>query len=191
MGSGVSFPLRTERLVLREAAAGDLDGVRNVFSSNPEFLELRPEIAAAGGYDLDAVRRYWEGAQLDPVRYLLVICEAQTDETIGIVDFVTESPADGFPWIGLVVIGAGHQRRKYAAEVLAAVGDLLVARGHSVMRMAVIEGDETGVAFAHRAGFETLMSAPTAWLGRRALLMEYDLSRQRGAETSPATQEGN
>jgi RimJ/RimL family protein N-acetyltransferase len=168
--------LETERLLLGEAVAADVEHVHRVFSSNPDFLKLRPDIAAAGGYDLASVRRYWEGAQLDPVRHVLVVLDGETSETVGLIDFVTESPTDGYPWIGLVLVHRGYQRHGIGTEAVAAVAAHLREEGHPVVRMAVIKGNEVGLAFACSVGFEAVADAPTVGPGAQVLVMELDLS---------------
>jgi RimJ/RimL family protein N-acetyltransferase len=174
--------LTTERLQLRDAEAEDLEHVHRAFSSNPDFLELRPDIAAAGGYDLASVRRYWEGAQFDRVRHVLVVLDGETDETVGLIDFVTESPADGYPWIGLVLVDRDRQRHGIGTEAVGAVAAHLRQQGHAVVRMAVMEGNEAGLAFARSAGFEAVADAPTMGPRGRVLLMELDLSVPLGHE---------
>ena len=179
----LSYPsameLETERLLLREAEAADLEHIHRVFLSNPDFLELRPDIAASGGYDLASVRRYWEGAQLDPVRHVLVVVDGETGKSVGLIDFVTESLADGYPWIGLVLVHRDRQRNSIGTEAVAAVAANLREEGHPVVRMAVIEGNEVGLAFARSVGFVAVTDAPTVSPEARVVVMELDLSVPR------------
>jgi RimJ/RimL family protein N-acetyltransferase len=37
---------------------------------------------------------------------------------VGVLDWVDESPNDGLPWVGLIMVHAGHSRRGYAREAL-------------------------------------------------------------------------
>ncbi len=171
MDRAPGLTLRTERLVLREAEEADLEALHDVFTSDPKLDVLRPDIAAAGGYDLASVRQYWEGAQLDPRRHLLVIGAQPSGTIVGLIDFVTESPADGCPWIGLVLIHGDHQRRHFGAEALAAVAANLAGQGHVTVRMAVLEDNAAGLAFAHAMGFTELTDVATP-SGRRAVMME-------------------
>jgi RimJ/RimL family protein N-acetyltransferase len=168
--------LTTERLELREAGSGDLGGMHQVFERTPSLDELRPDIAASGGYDLASVRHYWESARLDPARHVLVLADVRTGDTVGIVDFVTESPTDGLAWIGLVLIAGDRQRRGLGTEALSAVLAHLAAEGRSVVRMAVLEGSHGGIAFARSVGFTTVGEVPTLGPGPPALLMERDAS---------------
>ena len=170
--------LETDRFLLRAIARTDLEQVHPVFESNPAFLALREEVAtSAEGYDLTALQRYWEGAMLDPARHLLLVADKGTEAVVGVVDFVDESPADGMPWIGLLLIHRDHQRRGVATAVLRAVGAHLVSAGHSAVRMATDDGNEAGLAFLRSVGCQDYGAAsiPTMGEDRRALLLELAL----------------
>lgn len=170
---GTSEPLRlgTDRLLLREVDTGDLQDVHRVFASNPDFLQSREEMAP---YDLESVTRYWEVATLDPGRHVLVVVHKNTGIVIGVMDFVDQSPADGKPWIGLVMIHRGHQRHGFGTEAVHAVAGFVGSQGHRGVRMAVIEDNETGLAFARHVGFEAYGQAGAAAGGtnRRVASME-------------------
>lgn len=159
--------------------ADDLEHVCLIFQSNPDFLALREDIAASpGGYDLASVKRYWELATLDPERHLLVAADKETGATMGLVDFVSQSPADGLPWIGLVITHRSHQRLGVGSEALRAVASYLASQEHPAVRMAVTDGNETGLKFAHSFGFADYGTAttPTPGTTRRIVLMELLLS---------------
>lgn len=142
-----------------------------MFASNPDFLQLREEMAP---YDLESVTRYWEAAALDPGRHVLLVAQKNTGIAIGVLDFVDQSPADGKPWIGLVMIDRDHQRHGFGTEAVRAVAGLVGSQGHRSVRMAVIEESETGLAFAGHVGFEASGHAGSAARGtnRRVVPME-------------------
>ncbi len=170
--------LETDRCRLRPVGAGDLDDVYRVFASNPSFLTLREDIAAApGGYDPVAVRQYWELADLDPDRHLLLAADRETGTTVGLVDFVDRSPADGLPWIGLVMVHRSHQRRGIGSEIVRAMMAHLASMGNPGVRMAVIEGNQPGLGFARSVGFQGYggAEASTPGASRRVVLMELPL----------------
>lgn len=179
---GISEPLRveTDRLLLREVDTGDLQDVHRVFASNPDFLQLREEMAP---YDLESVTRYWEMAKLDPRRHVLLVVHKNTGMVIGVLDFVDQSPVDGEPWIGLVMIHSGHHRHGFGTEAVHAVAGFVGSQGRRGVRMAVIEDNETGLAFARHAGFEAYGQAGAAAVGtnRRVASMELLVDR-RNAE---------
>ena len=174
-----SLSLEIGRFRLREVEAEDLEDIYAVFESNPEFLALREDVAAlSGGYDRAAVKSYWEGAMLEPQRHLLLVAEAESKVTVGLVDFVDQSPADGMPWIGLVIVHRAHQRCGVGSAALRAVATYLATWGHPAVRMAVIEANDAGLAFARSSGFKDFASASvlTKTGIRQALLLELALS---------------
>ena len=150
MEDGESLLLETDRLLLRDAVSGDLVDLQEVFASNADFLAMRREFAR---YDLEAVARYWDAAVLDPVRHIFVVVDKRSRIVIGLVDFVDQSPADDMPWIGLVMVRRDQQRQGYAREAVQAIKDLVASRGHGGVRMAVMEDNEAGSAFALELGF--------------------------------------
>lgn len=138
-------------MLLREVDTGDLEDLHRVFASNSDFLRLREEMAA---YDLESVTRYWEIAALDPGRHILLIVHKDTGIAIGLLDFIEQSPTDGRPWIGLVMIHVDHQRQGFGTDAVLAVTDHVRSGEHGGVHMAVIERNEKGLTFARHIGFE-------------------------------------
>ncbi len=174
MTAGGPPHLSTDRLLLREVGPGDLQDLHAMFASNPDFLQLREEITS---YDLESVTQYWEAASVDPGRHVLLIVHKKTGIAIGLLDFVDQSPADGKPWIGLVMIDRNHQRHRFGTEAVHAVTDLVGSQGHRSVRMAVIEDNEQGFAFADHMGFDAYGQAGAAWKGanKQVTLMELQI----------------
>jgi len=146
-----------------------------VFRSNPEFLSLRDNVSAtAGGYDQTSVKQYWELATLDPQRHLMLVVETATGAAVGLVDFVDQSPFDGLPWIGLVMIHRRCQRRGAGTEALNGVANHLASQGSPAVRMGVFQSDEAGLELARRCGFEPYGSAqvPTLETAQEVVLLE-------------------
>lgn len=151
MNTGEPIGLHTDRLLLREVDSSDLEAVHRVFDSNPDFLQFREMMES---YDLDSVTRYWEAASFDSARHVLLVVRKDTGIAIGLLDFIDQSPTDGKPWVGLIMIHDEHQRHGFGTEAVRAVTDLVGSRGHRSVRMAVITGNEKGSAFARHVGFE-------------------------------------
>lgn len=187
MSTSARFQLHSARFELREAEASDLDDIHAVFASRPEFLALREDIAAASpGYDRNAVKTYCDMAMLDPDRHLLVIVDRVTSARVGLVDFVIQSPADGLPWIGLVMTHRAHGRQGVASEAVEALAEYLASQGRRAVRMAVMEASATGLEFAHNVGFEDFGTATASPGNREVVLMELALPWSGGSKPSPA-----
>jgi RimJ/RimL family protein N-acetyltransferase len=178
MDADPTLQLESDRLALRESTAEDVDLIHRLFASNPEFLSLRADIASSeDGYDRESVRNYCDLATLDPERHLLVAVDKESKEAVGIVDFVDESPADGLPWIGLVLIDGAQQRRGFGAEAVGAVAAHLESAGYGSLRVAVLRRNEPGLGFARSIGFVAYdtIAAPISQHTQRVVLMEMAL----------------
>jgi RimJ/RimL family protein N-acetyltransferase len=150
----------TERLVIRELREEDLEAVLPVYTSNPGYVALTEGSGGEPGrYDIDMLRRDFVVAQMTPGRTMAGIFLKEGGESVGVLDWMEENPADGKPWLGLLIIRADRQRHGFASEALDAFVERLRARGVRTVRAAVVERDEGARAFARRLGFEPISSA--------------------------------
>ena len=155
----------TERLVVRELAAEDLEAVLDVYLSNPGYLELTEGSAGeAGHYDLGMLERDLAIAQSTPGRVFAGVFDRASGETVGVLDWMDENPNDGKPWLGLIMIRRERQREGLAVEAFEGLAEHLRRRGIFVLREGVIESNEPGRALAERLGFE-LVERRTMKLG--------------------------
>ncbi len=92
--------LESPRLRLRAVTEADLGDLLPAYLTNPQFLTW----SNTPGYDIAALHRDWEEVQQTAGRFLLGIYRKDTDEAIGIADFLGQNPADGHPWLGLLLI---------------------------------------------------------------------------------------
>jgi len=145
----------TERLIVREVAAEDLDAILSVYLSNPDYLELTEgSLGEAGRYDVGMLERDLAIVRATPGRVFAGCFERDTGETVGILDWLRENPNDGKPWLGLIMIRADRQRQGLAAEAFEGLVEHLRRRGIFVLREGVIESNAAGRALAERLGFE-------------------------------------
>jgi RimJ/RimL family protein N-acetyltransferase len=145
----------TERLVVREVAAADLEAILAVYLGNPDYLELTEGSAGeAGHYDLGMLERDLAMAQMTPGRVFAGVFDRESGEAVGILDWMDENPNDGKPWLGLIMIYAERQRQGLAAEALEGLAEHLRRRGIFLLREGVIESNVAGRALADRLGFE-------------------------------------
>src|SRR6185312_15551070 len=90
-GAAPMIALESERLTIRELAAGDLPLLMPVHLSNPAFLALMEgSEGEAGRYDLARWQRDWQIASMMPGRHMLGIFLKSTDEAVGFCDFFEE-----------------------------------------------------------------------------------------------------
>ncbi len=144
----------TQRLTVTPLAAGELPDVLSVYASRPEYLALVEGSAGEPArYDLAMLERDWTLAQATPGRVYAGVRLRASNELVGVLDWLDPNPADGLPWIGIVLVAAPHGRRGYGRE---AVEGLLARARWPVVREAVIEGNEAGLALARALGFQPL-----------------------------------
>ncbi len=147
--------IETRRLVLRELGPDDLEGLLPVYLSNGDFLATHEGSGGeAGGYDLSMLERDWYLGTMQEGHHQLGIYLREGGEPVGWIDYLEQSPTDGMPWLGGVMVDARHQRRGIGDE---AVRGLLahVAREHgwTRIRAAVDEDDTRAQGFARHLGF--------------------------------------
>jgi RimJ/RimL family protein N-acetyltransferase len=145
----------TDRLFVRELAEDDLEAAFEIYASNPSYLELT---SGAGGepglYDLEMLQRDFVVAQMTPGRRMAGIFLKESDEPVGVLDWMEENPSDGKPWIGLLIVHADRQRRGIAVEAFEGLAERLRQGGVDTVRAAVIARNPAGHALVRRLRFE-------------------------------------
>ena len=149
--------LESERLLIREMTADDLEKVLPVYLSNPDFLQqMEGSEGEAGRYDLQRWQRDWHIAQLMPGRHTLACYLKETGEAVGYVEFLEEHD-DGAPWIGVLTIHSAHQRQGLGTEAFQRlIAHFREEYGWPLIRAGVLEGNEAGRGFAQHLGFQPI-----------------------------------
>ncbi|MFD9002847.1 GNAT family N-acetyltransferase [Streptomyces sp. NPDC059582] len=88
-------------------------------------------------------------------------------------------PADPDPWIGLLMVDAGVQRRGYGRELAAAVEDRFRAAGRTAVRLAVLDDNPAGLAFWTALGYEVVARRRDRQLGRPCAVLRKPLRTAR------------
>ena len=146
----------TERLVVRELSDHELEAVLPVYLGNGAYLALTSGFAGEPGrYDLESLERDFALARITPGRHLAGVYARDGGEPVGVLDWLDENPADGTPWIGLVMVRPDRQRHGFGSEAVEGLLERLSGR----VRMGVIVGNEAGLALVRRLGFERVSTA--------------------------------
>ena len=150
--------LETRRLRLREATADDLPALLTVYVSNPDFIRMREGSRGEPGYyDLEMMQRDWQIAQIMPGRVMMGIWHKETEQLIGVADFLDENHSDGMPWLGLLMIASPFHRQGFGTEAFSRLADHFRAdRGWTVMRLGVRPENVSALAFWRHLGFQPL-----------------------------------
>ncbi len=123
--------LESERLFLREATESDLRTLLPVYLTNRQFL-LWSNLSE---YDLAASQRDLKEVWQTPGRCLLGIYRKNSDEAVGVADFLEHNPADGFPWLGLLIIHGAQQGQGLGRETYQRLAEhFQTDRGWAILR---------------------------------------------------------
>jgi len=145
--------LESERLYLREATESDLPAFLPVYLTNRRFLSW----SNLCEYDLAALRRDWEVVQQTPGRCLLGIYRKDSNEAVGVADFLEQNQGDGFPWLGLLIIHGSQQGQGLGREAFQClVAHFQTDRGWVVLRLSVLRENRPALAFWRHLGFRTV-----------------------------------
>jgi len=149
----VTIALRTQRLVLDDAGAADVDALLAVALSNPAFLATHEgSEGEPGRYDRSMLERDLAMADLDPLRHTLAL-RRHDGEVVGWADVLDEHPRDGVPWIGLLELRADVHRQGLGREAAQALADWYAGQGVARLRVGVDDGNEPAAAFWRSLGY--------------------------------------
>lgn len=84
-------------------------------------------------------------------------------------------PADPDPWIGLLMVDAGQQRRGYGREFAGRVEERFRRGGRAGVRLAVLEGNDAGLAFWGALGYEVIDRRRDRGAGRPCVVLRKPL----------------
>ncbi len=142
--------LESERLFLREATESDLRTLLPVYLTNRQFL-LWSNLSE---YDLAASQRDLKEVWQTPGRCLLGIYRKNSDEAVGVADFLEHNPADGFPWLGLLIIHGAQQGQGLGRETYQRLAEhFQTDRGWAILRLGVLRENRPALAFWRHLGF--------------------------------------
>ncbi|GGM03448.1 hypothetical protein GCM10010129_53650 [Streptomyces fumigatiscleroticus] len=90
-------------------------------------------------------------------------------------------PADTDPWIGLLMVDAELHGQGYGSRLASLVEDRLRAAGRTAVRLAVLDGNDTGLAFWTALGHETVDHRRDLAHGRPCAVLRKSLRLPRRA----------
>jgi RimJ/RimL family protein N-acetyltransferase len=156
-----TIELESARLVIREVAPDDLPLLFPVYLSNPEYVAQSEGARGEAGYfDLEMFQRDWQIAQMTPGRHMLGVYRKETNEAVGLADYLEENPEDGLPWLGFLMIARAHQRQVLGTEAFACLAAYFKDHyGWSSLRVGVMKTNTSALAFWRGLGF---LETPTA-----------------------------
>ena len=147
-------PFESARLAFRDASEDDLPALLAIYQSNPEFVAQNEGSAGeAGRYDREMLQRDWWVLQMMPGSHILAITLKQTGALIGRADYLDEHD-DGYPWLGVLLLEASHQRQGLGREAFERLAEHFRATcGWTRLRLAVRIANTGALAFWRQMGF--------------------------------------
>ena len=146
----------SRRLSIRELSADDLAGTLPIYISNQDYLQITEgSEGEVGPYDLERWQRDWQIAQFMPGRHILCCTLRESQEPIGILDYLAENDADGKPWLGLIIIHASFQRQGLGSEAFThLIKHLHQQHALPLLRATLAQQNTKGKAFLQCVGFQ-------------------------------------
>ncbi len=146
----------TERLDVREVEEADIDGLLEVYLSNPHVIAVTEGSAGEPGhYDRGMLERDLWISELDEARHTAGVFLRDGGACVGVIDWV-DPDAGGTPSIGLVMVHAGHQRRGYGREAL--LGLIAAGResGWTRVQASALADDPATTGLYHAVGMREI-----------------------------------
>lgn len=144
----------TRRLQVVPAAEADLDALLGVYLSNPGTLAVTEGSGGEPGhYDRGMLERDLWMAELEPGRIAGALLLNQTGETVGAIDWVERHPQRDIPWLGLLMLHAGHQRCGLAREAVRGLVEHGRAAGWTALGAGCLADDARAAGFLAACGF--------------------------------------
>jgi RimJ/RimL family protein N-acetyltransferase len=151
-----TIELESARLVIREATPDDLSLLLPVYLSNPEYVaQSEGSQGEAGYFDLEMFQRDWQISRMTPGRHMLGLYLRETNEAVGLADFLEENPEDGQPWLGFLMIARAHQRQGLGTEAFTRLVEYFKNHyGWPSLRVGVRNTNTGALVFWRRLGFQ-------------------------------------
>jgi RimJ/RimL family protein N-acetyltransferase len=157
--------LVTPRLVLRRACVADRPALAAVFASNRRF------VAATWGdilgpFTIADAARYLAVETARENGTCLALVERAKGDVVGTVALLLPNPADGVPWIGILVLRSDRQGRGLGREAVTALEDALARAGWPQVRLAVRVADAPARRFWEAVGYRAVPDMTRPYDGR-------------------------
>ncbi|MDX2565513.1 GNAT family N-acetyltransferase [Streptomyces sp. TX20-6-3] len=155
-------------------SAQEISAVVDLYASNPEYCR------AAGEYDPDGVRPEQvesdlrEEVRTDGCEVLIARDEQRT--VVGLLSLLHQHPKDGHPWIGMLIVHGGMQRRGLGRQLAGSVEDRFRAAGEDDLRLCVLDSMASSLAFWTALGWQEVRRGVTNEHGRPVTVLHKTLT---------------
>ncbi len=142
---------------MRAVEEADIDALLAVYLSNPDVLAVTEGSAGeAGHYDRGMLERDLWMSELDSARHTAGLFLRDGGACVGVLDWVNRNPDDGSPWIGLVMVHAGHKRRGYGREAVLGLLAQGRSQGWTRVRAGALADDPATIGLLQAVGMRAI-----------------------------------
>ncbi|QFR02704.1 GNAT family N-acetyltransferase [Streptomyces phaeolivaceus] len=184
---------------LRTAEDGTLPGpllaeLTALYASNRDFYALSGDFPDANDIRPEQVAAALSVELADPHVEILLAREGESGggggeggrggrRLVGVAITLSRhpDPADPDPWIGLLIVDAGEQRRGYGRRLAALVEERFRRAGRAAVRLAALDNNPRALAFWTSLGYEVVERRRDRQLGRPCAVVRKTLRRSRRA----------
>lgn len=165
------FPAASHRLCYEPVTPDDFPALLDLYNSNPDYMEY-----AYGKriVTLETVEQDHKDNLAIPDSYNVLLKERESDDLVGIGQFILRNPRDEQPWLGLIMLDQRHQGKGYAREFLRTLIDWYAENGYSSLHLGVLERNQGVVPLYEKLGFFVYEERVTPKLGR-VICMKYEI----------------
>jgi RimJ/RimL family protein N-acetyltransferase len=145
----------TARLDVRAPEEADIDGLLEVYLSNPQITAITEGSGGEPGrYDRGMLERDLWLSELDENRHTAGLFLGD-GACVGVIDWVDRDPG-GSPAIGLVMVHADHQRRGYGREAVLGLIAFGRASGWARLRASALACDTATTGLYEAVGMREI-----------------------------------
>lgn len=172
MSTLTPFPLSSPRLSYTPVCENDFAELLLVYNSNPDYMEY---VYGKREVSIQSVQADHEENLGFADSYQFCLREASSRAIVGIAQFILCNPRDGHPWLGLLMLHSGEQKKGYAQEFLDHLTGWYQENGYSSLHLGVLEKNRHVVPFYEKCGFRVYEERDSDKLGR-VICMSYPIA---------------
>jgi GNAT superfamily N-acetyltransferase len=179
---GQRTPLfRVDGIEAIEAKPDDAAGLQALLEESSDFFELTTGLPP-GPAEVQSLFTALPGGKTYDDKHVIALV-SRSEGTVGVIDAVSDYPANGSWWLGLLLLRPRARRRGTGTLVFNAFTDWAAAHGARDIYLSVKAQNEGAIRFWSRLGFVSVETRPPARLGAKesvVIVMRRQLVARNG-----------